>query len=211
VLLAALGLGVAAGRSSSPAGKATSGWGKAAHVVQIKDALIYPSAVAVHPRIHCSVSPDSIPGRFRYRYTLFNDSSSTNTIHEFALDPIPKPLSVMPPLQWEWAYGFETEDQALYFESKPDSRPAPVGWDSLTVVRSIYDLAPGQSMTFGVVSDRPPAITQFFAQGYYQDSISSEGPSGPFYWPVSIWNNSVTGDVIGPDTTMARQKASRLK
>ena len=117
----------------------------------------YSTATAVVPRMYGSASPDSIPGRYRYTYTLVNERSSANTIWKVALDPVPKPLSVTPPLHWRWVYGFQTEDSALYFKSKPDSTPDPVGWDSLTVVRSIYDLAPGDSLTFGFVSDGAPS------------------------------------------------------
>jgi hypothetical protein len=168
---------------------------------------LYSTGTAIVPRMYGAASPDSIPGRYRYTYTLINERSSANTIVAFALDPISEPLSVTPPLHWQWIYGFETEDSALYFESEADHQPAPIGWDSLTVVRSIYDLAPGDSLTFGFVSDRVPSTTQFFAQGYYRDSISSEEPNGKVFFPVSIWNNSVEGTVIGPGTVRASYKS----
>jgi hypothetical protein len=171
----------------------------------------YSTATAVIPRMYGSATRDSIPGRYRYTYTLVNEPSSANTIAAFALDPVPRPLSVTPPLHWRWMYGYETEDSALYFRAKPDTNPPPAGWDSLTVVRSIYDLAAGASLTFGFVSDRAPSKTMFFAQGYYQDSISSEEPGGRFYLPVSIWNNSVSGPVVGPGTTKAALESPGMK
>jgi len=159
----------------------------------------YSTATAVVPRFYGSSSPDSVPGRFRYSYTLVNDPLSTNTIWAFALNPVPRPITVTPPKSWQWTFGYQLEDSALFFDSDPDSNPPPVGWDSLTVARSTHDLAPGDSLVFGFVSDRPPSVTLFYVQGYYQDSTASD--TSVTYWPISIWNNSVTGTVIAPGTT----------
>ncbi len=161
----------------------------------------YRTATAVVPRMYGSSSPDPIPGRFRYTYTLVNEASSTNTIWAFALNPVPRPLQITPPRSWQWTFGYQLEDSALYFDSDPDSNPPPAGWDSLTIARSIHDLAPGDSLTFSFVSDRGPSVTLFYAQGYYQDSAATD--TSVTFWPISIWNNSVTGTVIGPGTTSA--------
>jgi len=55
----------------------------------------YSTATAIIPRMYGSASPDSIPGRYRYTYTLVNEPSSTNTIWKFALDPVPKPFGLL--------------------------------------------------------------------------------------------------------------------
>jgi hypothetical protein len=174
----------------------------------------YSTATAVIPRVYGSSSPDSIPGRYRYTYTLVNEPSSTNSIWEFVLNPVPRPISVTPPPHWFYDYGYEGEDKALSFGSgEGDTLPMPADWDSVSMVPSIYDLQPGDSVTFRYVSDRAPSMTRFFVQGYYRDSISSDETNGRSFRsfpPVSIWNNSVSGAVIGPGTTNACTSTRRL-
>ena len=160
----------------------------------------YSTATAVIPRMYGSATPDSVPGRYQYTYTLVNDQASTNTIWKFALDPVTTPLGVTPPPHWRWLFGYQLEDSALYFTSMPDGS-IPSGWDSLSVVRSVYDLAPGDSLAFGFLSDRAPSMTKFYVQGYYRDSISTDTDAA--LEATSIWNNSVSGTVIGPATTTA--------
>lgn len=209
-LTLALGFGLDVGHVSGRAEsvhRAPNGTTKQAGIVYSDAALTYhiaaeySTATAVIPRMYGSSAPDSVPGRYRYTYTLVNEPSSTNTISAFALDPVPRPFSVTPPLHWTSVFGIDLEDSALYFEADGGTT-APAGWDSLTVPRSIYDLGAGDSLTFGFVSDRAPSMTMFYVQGYYQDSIASETGAVKF-WPISIWNNSVTGTVIGPGTTTA--------
>ena len=166
-----------------------------------KVASEYSTATAIVPRMYGSAVQDSTPGRYVYSYTLVNEAASTNTISAFALNPASRPISVTGPSHWQWTFGYQLEDSALYFDSDPDDQPAPPNWDGVSILRSIYDLAPGDSLTFSFVSDRAPIMTLFYLQGFYQDSVSTESNAKAF--PISIWNNSVIGTVVGPGTTTA--------
>lgn len=158
-------------------------------------------ATAVTPRVYGSASPDSIPGRYRYTVTLVNEASSRNTIWKFVLDPVPRPITVTPPPNWMWAYGYDLRDRALAFGSEGDDAPYPASWDSVSAVRSIYDLQPGDSVTFRFVSDGTPSMVHFYVQGFNNDSLGTEDQGGPP--PYSVYTNSITGAVIGPATTVS--------
>ena len=92
-------------------------------IVYSDAALESNAATAVTPRVYGSATPDSTPGRYRYAITLVNEPSSTNTIWRFALDPVPRPITVTPPPNWMWAYGFDLRDKALAFGSEGDDTP----------------------------------------------------------------------------------------
>lgn len=154
------------------------------------------AATAVTPRVYGSASPDSIPGRYRYMYTLVNEPSSSNAIWRFVLDPVPRPFVVTAPSNWMWAYGYQLRGAALAFASEGDDTPYAAGWDSVSDVPSIYDLQPGDSIALGFVSDGPPSMVRFYVQGFYNDSLGTEDQGG--LPPYSVYTNGVTGAVIGP-------------
>jgi hypothetical protein len=99
-----------------------------------------------------------------------------------------------------WAYGYDLRDRALAFGSEGDDNPYPASWDSVSAVRSIYDLQPGDSVTFRFVSDGAPSKVHFCVQGFNVDSLGTEDRGG--LPPYSVYNNSVTGEVIGPAATV---------
>lgn len=171
-----------------------------AGIVYSDASLQNSAATAINPRVYGSSSPDSIPGRYRYSVTLVNQPTTTNKIWEFVLNPMVMPITVTPPPHWFHQYGFQGEDRALFFGSgQGDTLPMPAGWDSLSMVPSVYDLAPGDSVTFQYVSDRPPAMIYWFTQAFFTETpLNARGEGQP---PTSIYTNGVFGTVVGPATT----------
>ena len=198
-----LGLVLYAGFSGTGAPDQTvggTGDAKKLGIVYSDVALESNAATAVTPRVYGSSTPDSIPGRYRYTYTVVNEATSTNAIWKFVLDPVPRPIIVTPPLNWMWTYGYDLKSSALFFGSEGDDNPYPAGWDSVSEVPSIYDLQPGDSVTIRFVSDAAPSMVRFYVQGFYNDSLGTEDEGG--LPPYSVYMNSVTGAVIGPATTV---------
>jgi len=156
------------------------------------------AATALTPRVYGSATPDSVVGRYRYTYTLVNEASSANALWKFVLDPVPHPVVVTAPANWMWAYGFDLRPTALAFGSEGDDTPHSARWDSVSDVPSIYDLQPGDSLSFRFVAPGDPAMIRFYVQGFYNDSLGTEEGGGPP--PYSVYKNSVTGSVIGPGT-----------
>ena len=185
---------------AGPLGRSEAGGdAKRVGIVYSDAALESNAATAVTPRVYGSATPDSVPGRYRYAITLVNEPSSTNTIWKFVMDPVPRPITVTPPPNWMFAYGYDLRDKALFFGSEGDDNAYPANWDSVSSVRSIYDLQPGDSVTFRYVSDRAPSMVLFYVQGFYNDSLGTEDQGG--LPPYSVYTNGITGTVIGPATT----------
>lgn len=164
------------------------------------DVALENAGTAVTPRVYGSASPDVVPGRYKYSYTVVNEPSSSNAVWKFVLDPTPRPLSVTAPANWMWNYGYQLRDRALAFASEGDSTPYAGSWDSVSVVPSSYDLQPGDSLTFDFVSDGSPSMIRFYVQGFYNDSLGTEDEGGSP--PQSVYTNGITGVVIGPATTV---------
>ena len=99
-----------------------------------------------------------------------------------------------------WAYGYDLRDKALAFGSEGDDTPYPSAWDSASAVPSLYDLQPGDSVSFLFVSDRAPSMIRFYVQGFYNDSLGTEDQGG--VPPFSVFTNGITGVVIGPATAV---------
>ncbi len=176
-----------------------------AGIVYSDASLQNSAATAINPRVYGSSTPDSIPGRYRYSVTLVNQPTTTNKIWEFVVNPIPMPITVNPPPHWFYQYGFQGEASALFFGSgEGDTLPMPAGWDSLSMVPSIYDLAPGDSVTFRYISDHPPAMVYWFTQAFFNDTpLNARGEGPP---PTSIYTNGIYGTVVGPATATGVQE-----
>lgn len=155
-------------------------------------------ATAIVPQVTGSWDRDPATNAYRYTYVLKNDPSSGNTITEFALAPMPPPMRTEVPAHWGNFYGYEERSDALLF-SVVDAGAAPAGWDSVSDAPSPYDLQPGDSVTFVVVSTLSPTMITFYAQGFNIEPTDGESESPD---PPSLFNNSVTGTVIGPGSTV---------
>jgi hypothetical protein len=168
-----------------------------ARVVYADHLLKISAALAVVVQVRGSWDRDPDTDAYRYTYTLVNDPSSSNTIRDFALAPVPAPLRVDLPSHWDYFYGYEDRDDALLL-TVTDAGAAPAGWDSVNVYPSPFDLQPGDSVTFSVVSPLAPAMITYYAQGF--NTLPTDGESeGPD--PPTIFQNSVTGSVVGPGST----------
>jgi len=155
----------------------------------------WSGATNVIPEVNGQATWDPETSSWTYMYTVKNDIASPNAIMRFALAPVLEPQSIVAPTHWYQHYGYaEREDAAVW--TVVDRGPPPVEDDSISVYPSPFDIQPGDSVSsFSIVSPHGPGWITYFVQGYYDLPLFGE-PS-----PPSLFNNSVTGTVVGPAGT----------
>jgi hypothetical protein len=166
-----------------------------ARIVYADSILGFDATTAIVPHVSGNAVKDTATGLWHYSYTLRNDPASDNAIRYFAVSPIPgRPASVLAPAHWTGYYGFDADSNAVAWTTA-DAQDPPVGWDSLSTYPSIYDVQPGDSVSFSFVHTLGPVMVTYFVQGFFYPDTSAEstGPVNP-----SIFSSSVTGSVIGP-------------
>jgi len=158
-------------------------------------------ATEVIPAVNGQATWHPETSSWTYTYTVKNDISSPNAIMRVALAPVLEPQSIVAPAHWYQHHGYaERPDAAVWMVV--DTGPPPVGWDSVSVYPSPFEIQPGDSVSsFSIVSPHGPGWTTYFVQGYY-DIPRYDEPDAP-----SLFDNSVTGTVVGPAGTVAVDEA----
>ena len=163
------------------------------------------SAQQIRITVESATEAGPSPGYFTYTYTVTNEHNSAVGVRTFGINRIPEPDSAFCPGQWAGFYGWQEEDSAVVWSVTDSLTKAPPGWDSTNIYPSPYEIQPGQSALFRMVSRRPPTPTpsvSFYAQGF--DLIPEAGPyttseePGEANFP-SLFRGGVTGLVFGPD------------
>jgi hypothetical protein len=151
----------------------------------------------VVPQVNGQATPHPETNSWIYTYTVKNDISSTNAIMTFALAPVLEPQSIVAPTHWYQTYGFaERSDAAVWMVV--DTGPPPMDWDSVSVYPSPFEFQPGDSLSFfTIISPHSPGMITYFVQGYYDLPLDPDEPD-----PPSLFDNSITGTVVGPAGTV---------
>jgi hypothetical protein len=152
----------------------------------------WSAATNVIPEVSGQATWDPETSSWTYTYTVKNDVSSPNVIRTFGLAPVLEPQSIVAPTHWYQNYGFQERSDAVVW-TVVDQGPPPVGWDSVSAYPGPFDIQPGDSVSsFSIVSPHGPGWITYFVEGYYDIPLYDE-PS-----PPSLFNNSITGTVVGP-------------
>jgi hypothetical protein len=167
------------------------------HIDGFADSVFtWSAATNVIPEVNGQATWHPETSSWTYTYTVKNDISSPNAIMRVALAPVLEPQSIVAPAHWYQHHGYaERPDAAVWMVV--DTGPPPVGWDSVSVYPSPFEIQPGDSVSsFSIVSPHGPGWTTYFVQGYY-DIPRYDEPDAP-----SLFDNSVTGTVVGPVGTV---------
>src|SRR5205085_6855894 len=121
---------------------------------------------AVIPHVTGTADRDPATGGWRYTYTLKNDPASSNVVRHFALSVPVRLLALTSPPHWMGGRGFEGDTNAVVW-SVVDAQGPPANWDSVSGYPSIYDLQPGESVTFSLVCALAPATITYYVQGFF--------------------------------------------
>jgi len=168
-------------------------WSAATHADSL---YTWSAATNVIPEVNGQATWHPETSSWTYTYTVKNDISSPNAIMRFGLAPVLEPKSIVTPTHWYQTYGFQERSDAAVW-SVVDRGPPPVGDDSVSVYPSPFDIQPGDSVSsFKILSAHSPAMITYFVQGYYDLPLYDE-PS-----PPTLFNNSITGTVVGPAGTV---------
>jgi FlgD Ig-like domain len=141
------------------------------------------------------------PGKYTYTYAVSSASNNQIGVELFGIKRVPPPDEVESPPQWTAFFGFDEEESSVVWACTDTLTEAPPGWDSVQVFPSPYEIQPGQSKTFTMVSKRlPTQSVTFYALG--SDTVPAvglySGSTGAFDYPT-LWNAGVSGTVWGPD------------
>jgi hypothetical protein len=178
--------------SSRSSGSTPDPW-----VIHSDSMFSWSSAMSVIPQVSGQATPNPATNTWTYTYTLKNAAASTEAIMTFALAPVLALQSVGRPAHWFQTYGFADRTDALVW-TVVDAGTPPVGWDSVSVFPSPFELQPGDSLTgFSIVSPNGPGMTTYYVQGFHGLALEPEEPD-----PPTMFNNSVTGTVVGPIGTV---------
>jgi hypothetical protein len=177
--------------------------------------VLYTDSVPVplHPvqniviTVEATATQDSGTGLWTYSYTVMNEPSSQNALETFLVRPMRKPVRFLSPTHWMGFYGFEGDSMAVAW-GVVDFGPEQPGWNGMQLYQGPYHPTPGQSVSgFIVVSEQPPTIVSFYAQGFDTLQWGEDELSAP-----GIFQEGVTGTTIGPDLkSSADGERGRLK
>jgi len=162
-------------------------------------------ASAIAPALDATVEQDKATGLYRYRYTMKNGSAAKLAISYFGVRINAAPNTSAAALHWEGKFvtlpyadsKFSWDTTAI---DKATANEIPPEGDT-SVPPAIYAIKPGQSLGgFEIVSDKPPGVVEFFAQGDVTRNEPVRGnediPSCPGFDPDNV--NQVTGTTVGP-------------
>jgi hypothetical protein len=163
------------------------------HIDGFADSVFtWSAATNVIPEVNGQATWHPETNSWTYAYTVKNDISSPNVIRTFGLAPVLEPQSIIAPTHWYQHYGYQERSDAAVW-NMVDPGPPPVGWDSVSAFPGPFDIQPGDSVSsFTIVSPRGPGWITYYVRGYYDIPLYDE-PS-----PPSLFNNSITGTVVGP-------------
>jgi len=148
------------------------------------------------------------PSQYTYTYQVTSERSSGVGVNVFGIAPVPPPDSMSAPDQWMGGYGYEEKDNAAVWACVDTLTEPPAGHEDGFDYSSPYEIQPGETKVFVLVSRHPPTRSvSFYAQGF--DSLPEvgtyldEGDTGGQPVPVryaypSLFRVGVTGSAIGP-------------
>jgi hypothetical protein len=147
-------------------------------------------------------SATSSGGFWTYRYVVNNDASSTNNVETFAIAPIAKLTSVVPPAHWEHQfYKYQASDSGIVWAATDVGQLPPGYVDTGNVPPSEFGIHPADSLVFSIVTRAPPLPSaqevQWFAQGF--DTLPNVEQADDSYVQGTIFTEGVTGYAVGPD------------
>jgi hypothetical protein len=109
------------------------------------------------------------------------------------------------PWQWMTGYGYEEDGSAAVWACADTITEPPAGIEDAGSYSSPYEIQPGETKVFTLVSRHPPETVSFYAQGfdslpevgtYREDEYPGARSEGPEY--PSLFRVGVTGRAIGP-------------
>jgi hypothetical protein len=173
------------------------------HIDGFADSVFtWSAATNVIPQVNGQATWNQETSSWTYTYTVKNDISSPNVIRRFALAPVLEPQSIVAPTRWYQHYGYAGRSDAVVW-SMVNPGPPPAGWDSVSMYPSPFDIQPGDSVSsFRILSPHSPRMITYFVEGYHDLPLFEEPD------PPRLFDNSITGTVVGPAGTVGVDEVS---
>ncbi len=155
------------------------------------------STQQVRVSVESSCVPGPVRGYFDYTYRVTNDPSTRVGIEYFGVGRLPMPDSLSAPDQWLGSHSWEDVDSVVVWACIDTLTKAPAGWDSVNLFSSPYDIQPGRTATFEIVSRMAPEPTptlRFCAQGF---GTLPDAEAMPEAEPT-LFRVGTVGEAVGP-------------
>jgi hypothetical protein len=163
---------------------------------------------AVSIVVKSSAVPGPKAGFYTYTYTVTSDHRSTRGVSDFGISPVSAPDSMAGPWQWMAGYGYQEDGSAAVWACADTITEPPAGIEDAGSYSSPYEIQPGETKVFTLVSRHPPGDCSFYAQGfdslpdvgtYFEEEFPGEvNTAGSPEYP-SLFRVGVTGRAIGPE------------
>jgi hypothetical protein len=162
---------------------------------------------AVSIVVKSSAVPGPTAGFYTYTYKVTSSLRSTRGVSDFGISPVPEPDSMTGPWQWMTGYGYEENGSAAVWACADTITEPPAGIEDAGSYSSPYEIQPGETKVFTLVSRHSPGTVSFYAQGfdslpdvgtYFEEEYPGEvNTAGSPEYP-SLFRVGVTGRAIGP-------------
>lgn len=140
----------------------------------------------------CTVVHVPARGAYRYSYVVTNDRTSNQPLNTFGIGPITPPISLGSPPHWLGGHGWEGDTTLVGWSVADSDTGMPIP-DTGNISMSPYELMPGQSATFEIVSKHPKGVVEFFGQGFDTLAIGDDDVG-----PPRLNQEGVRGTIVGP-------------
>jgi hypothetical protein len=146
------------------------------------------------------------PGLYTYAYSVTADSENRRGVDFFGVSPVAVPDSMAMPEQWIAGYGYLENSRAAIWACADTLTPPPVD-ENLSDWSSPFEIQPGETKVFTMVSRHPPTEVTFYAQGfdslpevetYFEEDYPGEVNTAGYPEYPSPFRTGVTGRAIGP-------------
>src|SRR5690349_11223536 len=112
------------------------------------------------------------PGLYTYVYSVTADPENKRGVDFFGVSPVAVPDSMAMPEQWIAGYGYLENSRAAIWACADTLTPAPID-ENLSDWCSPFEVQPGETKIFTMVSRHAPTEVTFYAQGF--DSLPEVG------------------------------------
>ena|SRR5689334_5534591 len=133
---------------------------------------LYRDRQSVRIAVRSSAVAGPSRGLYTYTYRVTADTENKRGVDFFGISPVEEPDSMAMPEQWIAGYGYDENPRAAIWACGDTLTPPPKD-ENLMDWSSPFEIQPGETKVFTMVSRHPPTEVAFYAQGF--DSLPEVG------------------------------------